>query len=928
MTMNSGYRTTSLMAVVAVAAGFAAGEVRAQQSETPPAAQPATPPSATPPPPTPLPPTTQPPAKQPPAAGTTAQPAQPPTADQPASVPEVEVIQKQDDPPQPEQAAEESKPRKKVTRAPTPPAQQPKPAAVPAPQPTQGPVDLAPASIEPVASESVQGTAAARAAGSVVPMSPAGGAEIEVKKYPGGVSSTSGGDLARNPSSTAQDVLQKSVPGAILTDASGSAFRSQLEYRGFGAGSLNGFPQGIAVYQNGVRINEVFGDVVNWDLIPSNAINDITILSGNPVYGLNAIGGGASILMKDGFSFEGVEIDIMGGSFGRKEIGAQVGMRSGPFALYWAGEALDEDGFRDFSPASIERMYMDLGAKGSVVEAHINLTWSDSSAGVATASPEDILDIGWERTFTTPQITDLNVVMPSLNLAVKATDTLTLSGLAYYRRYKSRIIDGNLGEFEECGDVAADLGVALPPGVAADDLCAAEEDDVVPLQDKAGNNIPVDDVGEEPFGVLDRINQDAKSWGGTIQAVEKADVFGLKNQFLVGSSFDRGQVSYSTSSEIGTIGKRYVVTGSGIILDQPDDFTPRGVDVATEYFGVYFSNTLDLTDQIALTVGGRYNSARIELLDVTGDFPEITSNHFFERFNPSAGATYEFLPGISLYGGYSEANRAPTPAELACANPENPCPIESFLTDDPPLKQVVTKSYEFGLRGDNGGAGGQTLKWNLGYFHALNTDDILFVSSGTTGRGFFLNAGDTLREGFEAGIEYANKVFSAYANYSFISATYETPLELSSPNNPLGGPCIADPDATCINVSPGDSIPGIPEHRFKTGFDLWITRQWKFGGDLIYATGQHYLGDEANLLPKLPGYTRVDLHTSYDISENFQIYGLVNNVFDQRYGLFGTLFDPEEATEAGEPSGYQITSPFGFVPAAPVAGYGGIRMKF
>ncbi len=29
-----------------------------------------------------------------------------------------------------------------------------------------------------------------------------------------------------------------------------------------------GTPQGLAVYQNGVRINEVFGDTVNWDLIP------------------------------------------------------------------------------------------------------------------------------------------------------------------------------------------------------------------------------------------------------------------------------------------------------------------------------------------------------------------------------------------------------------------------------------------------------------------------------------------------------------------------------------------------------------------------------------------------------------------------------------------------------------------------------------
>jgi outer membrane receptor protein involved in Fe transport len=817
----------------------------------------------------------------------------------------VEVIQEQA--PQPKQVAKPAPKPAKTTQTSTPPS------------PAE-PVEKAPPSI-----------ASERADGSVVPISPAGGAEIAVKSYPGSVSTTSSEDLERNAGATPQDVIQKRVPGAILTDVAGSPFRAQLEYRGFGAGSVNGFPQGIAVYQNGVRINEVFGDVVNWDLIPSNAINDITILSGNPVYGLNAIGGGASILMKDGFNFQGVEIDVMGGSFGHKQIGAQMGVQSGNFAFYWAGEAIEEDGFRDFSAAEVTRMYADLGAKGSLVEAHFNLTWADSTAGVTTAAPEDILRIGWDRTFTSPQVSELEVVMPSLNLALKATDTLTLSGLAYYRRFKSQLLDGNLAEVAECGEVATELGGALPAGVAPTDLCSAEELEggfVVPLISSDGNIVDGNDVGEAPFGLLDRINQDAKSWGGTVQAVEKADLFGMKNQFLLGSSYDTGRVRYGTSSEIGTIGERYVVSGSGIVLAEPDDFTPRDVDVDTEYVGVYFSDTINLMDAVALTVGGRYNHAKINLLDLTGDFPDITSNHSFSRFNPNVGATYEFLPGMTLYGGYSEANRAPTPAELACANPENPCPIESFLTDDPPLEQVVTKTWELGLRGDNGGNGGQTLRWNLGLFHALNSDDILFVSSGTTGRGFFFNAGDTLRHGVEAGIEYSNKTFSAYANYSFIKATYETANEFSSPNNPEGVPCSADPGETCINVSPGDSIPGIPEHRFKAGFDYWLTSKWKFGGDFIAASGQFHLGDEANLLPKVDGYTRVDLHTSYDLTENIQIYGLVNNVFDERYGLFGTLFDPEEATEAGEPSGYQINSPFGLVPAPPVAAYGGVKMKF
>lgn len=96
------------------------------------------------------------------------------------------------------------------------------------------------------------------------------------------------------------------------------------------------------------------------------------------------------------------------------------------------------------------------------------------------------------------------------------------------------------------------------------------------------------------------------------------------------------------------------------------------MSVNTRYFGIYVLDTLDLTDRLALTFGGRFNHAKVDLEDLTGDFPEITSKHSFSRFNPSVGLTYEAMPGITLYGGYSEANRAPTPAELACADPDNP----------------------------------------------------------------------------------------------------------------------------------------------------------------------------------------------------------------------------------------------------------------
>jgi len=828
----------------------------------------------------------------PPPAATDTPPPADTSSDADAELPPVEVVQEQV---KPKKKAVKKK-KQKIAKK-----KKPKPAPQPAPVQVQAPVE--PQNTEPTIAEG-------RASGDLVPMSPAGG-EIELRKVPGNVRSVSSAQIARSGRAEPQEALQKSVPGLVVTDTAGSSFRTQIEYRGFSAGSVTGFPQGFAVYQNGIRINEVFGDVVNFDLIPSNAINDMTIVSGNPVYGLNAVGGGISMLMKDGFSFKGVEIDLQGGAHGRKQVSTQVGVQSeaGNVSLYFAGQKIKEDGFRDFSPVDIERMYADLGFRGSAVEAHFNLTWADSSAGVVTAAPEELLNIDWSRTFTNPQITDLNVVMPSVNVKVKATDTLTFSGLAYYRRFKSNVIDGNL----------LGGGTCEPPKSA---LFLCDEDNQF-LLDPNGNQITAAAVGNEPFGAINNIDQKVESFGATTQLVEKEKLLGLGNQFLAGASYDRGNVRYRTDTQLGTISDLFVVSGSGIFTDDA-----RDIDSNTEYIGLYFSDTLDLTDELALTVGGRWNHATIDLTDLTGNFPGLTGSNTFEHFNPSVGATYEALPGLTLYGGYSKANRAPTPAELGCANPDNPCVIESFLTDDPPLEQVITDTWEAGLRGKMRSPDGeQNFNWSVGWFRALNSNDILFVSSNVTGLGFFLNGGDTLRQGIEVSAKYNNSWLSLYAGYSYVKATFETPNEFISPNNPAGVPCSGDPTGTCINVTPGDNIPGIPNHRFKTGFDYSITDNWTFGADLIAASGQYHLGDESNLLPQVGGYTRVDIKSSYHLNDHVEIYGFVNNVFDRRYGLFGTLFDTQAASDAST-EGIQFSNPRSITPAQPVSAYGGVKMKF
>ncbi|MBY0558496.1 MAG: TonB-dependent receptor [Hyphomicrobium sp.] len=817
-----------------------------------------------------------------------ASPAQAPSTDTPASqstppgqtaapgttLPNVEVIQQQPKA-QPKPVKQAAKPKKE----PATPAPPPSPAAIEAAEPSQ------------------------------IKMSPVAGSEIPLEKVPNGVASTTAADIQRTGAVTAQDVLQSRVPGVIVSDLQGNEFQTDVQYRGFSSSPVNGVPQGLAVYQNGVRINEAFGDIVNWDFLPSNAVSSMTVMGSNPVFGLNAIGGAISVDMRDGFNFQGAEFDVRGGSFGRIQGSGAAGAQSGNWAMFIAAEDINDNGWRQFSPSEVHRMYADLGFKNREAEFHINFTGADNFVGAVSATPVQLLDEGWNRVYTNPQTTQNAMEMVSINGSVKATNTLTFSGVTYYRHFQQARTDGNILEVEECGNL----------------LCLDGE----PLTSASGT-VPSSADGGAPLGSIDRTSQNADSFGGSLQAVEKAKLFDHNNQFLIGGSIDYGRVAYGARSSLGAIGPDFTVSPLGIDLTGPNDISPRSLTTTNNYYGLYFTDTFDVTDRLSLTVGGRYNYARVTLEDKTGDDPFLNGSHTYQRFNPMGGLTYQLSKGLTFYTSYAEANRAPTPAELACADPDNPCLIESFLTGDPPLKQVVSRTGEIGFRGETSNVlKSDKIDWSFGFFRTLNQDDIISVASPTSGRGYFKNAGDTLRQGIEASISYQTQRLFLYANYAFIDPTFQSSLELASPNNPSDDvvPCSGDPAENCINVRPGDRIPGIPRHRFKAGFDYWLTPKWKFGSDLVAASDQVFFGDESNLNKPLAGYGQVNLHTSYDITNHIQIYGLINNLFDHHYGTFGNYFNTAEGSEASLGT-IDFTDARTIVPAMPFAAYGGMKFKF
>ena len=707
----------------------------------------------------------------------------------------------------------------------------------------------------------------------------------------------------------APDLLQsldRALPGVALSDQIGNQFQLDLNYRGFIASPVIGTPQGLAVYQNGVRINEVFGDIVNWDFIPQKAINQLTLVPSNPVYGLNAIGGALSFEMKNGFTYHGVEGEILGGSYGRGGATVQAGGEVGHFSGYITADAIDDAGWRFDSPSSVRRVYTDFGARGdNNTEFHVTFTGADNNFGAAAATPGQLLAQNWASIFTVPQTTQNQLAFLTTSATWKPSDTWTYQAIGYYRYFQQAHVDGN-------GTDAQNSGCPNPAV-----LCFPNLDGTVSnLITTRGQTVPATGaLGTSVLGEIDRTWTTTNSFGGVVQASSSEKIFGFNNNFTAGVSVDRGLVQFSTTSELGTVNANQfpVVQGFGLFIDQPSgDVAPVGLGANTLYTGLYATDTFDVTSRLSITAGGRFNFAQINLTDELGNDPALGGNHTYTHFNPMIGATYKLTPNLTFYGDFAEANRAPTPLELACADPLRPCLIDNALVGDPNLQQVVTYTFEAGLRGQFNVWQG-LMNWTVGGFHALNTNDILAVSSPIPGHEFFQNAGNTLREGIEANLNYKQDRWNIYANYTYVDATFQNALTLQSPFNPF-----ADANGN-ISVVPGDHLTGIPSFRFKLGAEYQVTKPWKVGADLNVVGSQWLVGDESNQNPKVPPYWVVNLHSSYKVTDNVEVFGLVRNLFDQHYYTFGTFFDVTTAPYLN------LTDPRTFLPGIPFAAYIGVR---
>jgi outer membrane receptor protein involved in Fe transport len=708
----------------------------------------------------------------------------------------------------------------------------------------------------------------------VISLTPLHGVGLEADKIPSNVQTATAEDIERSQALDISDFMNQNMGSVSINNAQNNPFQPDLKFRGFTASPLVGNAQGISVYQDGVRINEPFGDAVNFELLPKSAIASMNMMSGsNPLFGLNTLGGALSIQTKNGFTHPGHSLEAYTGSFGRDSGTIESGGSDGNFAYFVTGSITKEDGWRDFSPSRVEQFFSNLSYRNETSSLDFGITAVDSDLNGNGASPIELVRDDREAVFTHPDNTQNELRMFTLNGSHWVNDNMMLSANTYYRRSDRSTFNGDGSELSVIGNQVGE-----------------EDDDNPGVLDE----IFIGDAGA--FGFADgdfvALNNTSKtkqdSYGFGLQSTFLDNVFGRDNQLIVGASYDRSDVKHSSQSEIAQFTDSRGTSGTGVIVDE----TIVDGKINTDTFSLFFTNTHALTDRLDLTLGGRYNWIQIDISGTSEggeqDLNESGNKHVFKRFNPTAGLTYALRDNLTVYGSYSESNRAPTPSELTCSEESSPCSYPNAFLADPPLDDVVARTIETGLRGQNG-----NLNWNAGVFYTQLKDDLFFfpdvedeVNDPRLTLGNFDNIDKTARAGLELGVNGQQDKMLWFANYSYVRATFEDSFLYARE---------VDDEVETFEVKKGDRLPGIPEHNIKIGVDYAFTPKLSLGATASYHSSQYYRGDEANEDKKISGYGLVNLHGRYKLNKHVQFFAKVDNLFDSEYENFGLYGEPDEA---------------------------------
>ncbi|MYM38492.1 TonB-dependent receptor [Pseudoduganella sp. CY13W] len=740
----------------------------------------------------------------------------------------------------------------------------------------------------------------------VIGTTPLAGAALAREQVAAHVQHLDSSDLAAPASSNLPDALNRKLAGVTLNEVQGNPYQPDVSFRGYTASPLLGTPQGLAVYLDGVRMNQPFGDVVSWDLIPHNAIASLDLLPGSdPLFGLNALGGALVLRSKDGLHDTGSTLQLQAGRYDRKELAFEHGGHDAS-GWHWftAGNGYQEDGWREASPTRLGQLFGKLGWADRHTDISLSSAISSSSLTGNGLQEGRLLERDYASVYTRPDQTHNHGLMLNLQANHRVSEQLQFSANAYYRRLKNDTLNGDMNDdsldqsvYQPNAAEQAALAAAGYTGYPAKGATAANTP--FPYWRCLANVLRKDEPAEKCNGLLNRSASEQHNAGFGAQATVSGDWAGMPQQLTAGMAFDSSHTEFRQSSQFGYLNPDRSITPVNFYADGSEiDDSGMPVDARVDLAGrtrtasLYASQTLSLSRSLHLSLSARYNRSSVHNRDhlTPGGGPgSLDGDHRFSRFNPALGASWDITPAANFYARISESSRTPTAIELGCADPANPCKLPNAMAGDPPLRQVITRTQEAGLRGTLA----RSIDWNASLFSASNRDDILFVADDSAGYGYFRNVGATRRRGVELTLNGKSTQLDWSAGYTYLDATFRS-------SEILGGAANSSANADGnITIHSGDRLPLIARHNFKASAEWHASTAWTLEADMRAVSGAnargnengqhqpdgvHYLGSG-----RMAGYTLFDLSATYAASPQWQWFARVSNLFDRRYASAAQL---------------------------------------
>ena len=732
----------------------------------------------------------------------------------------------------------------------------------------------------------------------VVGTSPLPGIGIERYKLPYDVQSVSDEAIYRSQSLNLTEFMARNLSGVNVNEVQGSPFQSDITYRGFRASAILGSSQGLSVYMDGVRVNEPFGDVVNWDMLPESAFANVTLVPGsNPVYGLNTLGGALAFTTKSGLTAPGTELKLSAGSFGRKRADINYGSKSDDgWHRFIAATAFDESGWRDHSSGQLGNVFAKIGRTQGDSNWDLSLLMGRSNllgngllpstnygADGHDAPTPGMYEQNRRWVYTHPDRTENQLNMLTFNLQRILDSSTELATNAYLRQSARQTVGGD-----------AERQESNVPGIY------------------------------ENEAVLNYTTTRQTSYGASVNLTKLLD----KHHLTMGTSFDASRVSYGSSQKA-----ECALDGSRAVLNDCVDpeLSTSGVKGKSYAIGLYAADTWNVSGQTYLTAAARFNHAKVTNTITNYDGVGVGTlkpqeSFAYNSLNPSLGLSQKLSSSLTVFGNLGQSNRVPTVIELGCADPAEPCRLPTGLQADPYLKQVIARTLETGIRWNATNDSGMSAS----LYRSENRDDILFRAVGATGMGYFSNFSRTRRQGVDLSAYTSVGQVALRASYNYLHATYQDDGML------FGG-------ERDVNVKPGDRIAGLPAHMLKLNADWRVASKLVIGGTLMTTSSMVTQGNEDGLVgadnantsaakADIKGYTLLNMHANYEAQKGLDFFARINNVLNRRFESYGmmamNMFD-----QAGSPldTNNSATAPTvnRFVaPGAPRSFMVGMRYRF